>query len=133
MNDENEIRDLVDTWMSATRAGDSNTVLGLMTDDVVFLVAGQEPFGKAAFAKASETQTHASVEFDGKSQILEINVLGDWAYAISKLKVVATQPGSESVVRAGHTLTVLRKETGKWRIARDANLLVPVNASEGGG
>jgi uncharacterized protein (TIGR02246 family) len=34
--DEQEIRKLVETWMSATKAGDVETVLGLMTDDVSF-------------------------------------------------------------------------------------------------
>ncbi|RYD27259.1 MAG: hypothetical protein EOP87_21455 [Verrucomicrobiaceae bacterium] len=28
------------------------------------------------------------------------------------------------VARSGHTLTILRKEKGKWLLARDANLLV---------
>jgi uncharacterized protein (TIGR02246 family) len=39
--DEQEIRQLVATWMAATKAGDIDTVLRLMADDVVFLVAGQ--------------------------------------------------------------------------------------------
>ena len=133
MNDEKEIRNLVDTWMAATKAGDSETVLGLMTDDAVFLVSGQEPFGKAAFAEASEAQSDAPVEFDGKSEILEVKVLGDWAYTLTKLRVTATELGKEPVVRAGYTLTVLRRDAGKWKIARDANLLAPVSASGGGG
>jgi hypothetical protein len=29
------------------------------------------------------------------------------------------------VERSGHTLTVLRKEQGRWLLARDANLLAP--------
>jgi uncharacterized protein (TIGR02246 family) len=132
VNDEKEIRNLVCTWMTATKAGDSETVLGLMTDDVVFLVSGQEPFGKSAFAEASEAQSNASVEFDGESEILEVKVLGDWAYTVTKLRVIATQLGKERMVRSGHTLTILRKDAGKWKIARDANLLVPVSASEGG-
>jgi hypothetical protein len=42
------------------------------------------------------------------------------------LTVVATPPDSgPSLTRAGHTLTILRKEHGKWVLARDANLLVP--------
>jgi len=129
VNDENEIRNLVDTWLAATKAGDSGTVLGLMTDDAVFLVAGQAPFGKSAFAGASEAQSAAPVEFDGRSETLEVKVLGDWAYAITKLRVTVTRVGSEPMVRAGHTLTVLRKEAGRWKIARDANLLVPVDAA----
>jgi ketosteroid isomerase-like protein len=34
--------------------------------------------------------------------------------------------GAAPVERAGHTLTVLRREQGRWRLARDANLLAPV-------
>ena len=39
--DERAIRYLVALWHSATAAGDVDTVLGLMDEDVVFLVAGQ--------------------------------------------------------------------------------------------
>ena len=52
-DDEKSIRQLVDDWMSATQRGDIATLLGLMTDDVVFTVSGSEPFGKQAFAAAS--------------------------------------------------------------------------------
>ena len=53
MSDEQAIRDLVARWLAASKAGDLDTVLSLMADDVLFMVAGQEPFGKAAFAAAS--------------------------------------------------------------------------------
>ncbi|MBO9676819.1 MAG: SgcJ/EcaC family oxidoreductase [Acidovorax sp.] len=130
MSDEKEIRNLVQTWMAATKAGDSATVLSLMTDDVVFLVPGQDPFGKAAFESASKFQAESSVDFDGHSEILEVRILGDWAYMLTKLKVVATLPSKEQpIVRAGYTLTILRKDFGKWKIARDANLLAPANGS----
>jgi uncharacterized protein (TIGR02246 family) len=125
--DEKAIRELVATWMAATKAGDSATVLDLMTDDAVFLVPGRPPFGKSAFAEAAKAQTAASVEFDGESEIQEIRLLGDWAFMINRLKVTVTQPGNDQpVVRAGYTLTILRKEAGQWRLARDANLLAPV-------
>jgi uncharacterized protein (TIGR02246 family) len=42
-NDEQEIRQLVSTWMTASKAGDVEKVLSLMADDVVFLVTGQPP------------------------------------------------------------------------------------------
>jgi hypothetical protein len=35
-------------------------------------------------------------------------------------------PGKPATKRAGHTLSVFRKQNGKWRLARDANLLAPV-------
>jgi uncharacterized protein (TIGR02246 family) len=50
-NDEQAIRQLVTTWLDASKAGDTEKVLSLMADDVVFPVAGQPPMrGKAAFA-----------------------------------------------------------------------------------
>ena len=55
-SDEDEIRELVAKWMKATKEGDSETVLGLMADDAVFIVPGEKPFGKDAFASAAKSQ-----------------------------------------------------------------------------
>src|SRR4051812_14593489 len=49
-DDERAIHDLVATWMSASQAGDTATVQSLMTEDVIFMVPGREPFGKEVFA-----------------------------------------------------------------------------------
>jgi len=127
-NDEQQIRDLVATWMSATRDGDLDTVLSLMTDDVVFLVAGQPPFGKQKFAEALRAPVGAKLpKIDGRNDIQEIRVFGDWAYMWTRLSVEMTPPGGAPMKRAGHTLSVLRKTGGRWQLARDANLLVPVS------
>ena len=121
-DDERAIRELVATWMAATQAGDHQTVLSLMTDDVVFMVPGREPFGKAAFAAASKSMQ--GVRIEGTSDIVELQVLGDWAYLRSRLKVTMTPPGGSPTTRSGYTLTILCKEAdGRWRLARDANLL----------
>jgi uncharacterized protein (TIGR02246 family) len=125
--DEQEIRQLINTWMSATKAGDTKTVLSLMSEDAIFLVTGQPPMiGRAAFAEASKAQASQSFKFDGHSEIQEIKVFGDWAYMWTKLSVNVTRPGAEPMTRAGHTLTILRKEKGKWVLTRDANMLAPV-------
>ena len=130
-SDESEIRQLVATWMSATKAGDIETVLNLMADDVVFLIAGQPPMvGKAAFAAASRAQSgQTAPQFEGTSEIQEIKVLEDWAFMWTKLTVVVTLPGgAQPMTRAGHTLSILRKQDGRWVLARDANMLVPVSS-----
>lgn len=116
--------------MDATRTGDSDTVLSLMTDDVVFLVAGQPPMiGKESFAAlASGQQRPDPASFEGNSDIQEIHVSGDIAYLWARLTVKITPPGVEKpVTRAGYTLTVLRKQAGQWLLARDANMLVAVD------
>jgi uncharacterized protein (TIGR02246 family) len=130
-NDEQEIRQLVATWIDATKTGDIDTVLSLMAEDVVFLVTGQPPMiGKAAFAAAMRAQSgQGRPQFEGKSEIQEIQVLGEWAYMWTKLTVVITpQGGAQPVTRAGNTLTILKKQNGKWVLTRDANMLAVVQA-----
>lgn len=119
--DEAAIRRLVDTWMAAGKAGDTATVLDHMTDDVVFMVPGREPFGNEAFAAASNAMK--SVLIDGTADIRELRVLGDWAYMRNYLEMTITPEGGAPVKRSGWTLTILRKEDGRWRLARDANLV----------
>jgi len=120
--DERAIRDLVDNWMKASRAGDIATVLSLMSDDAIFMVPGREPFGKQTFAANSRSMD--GVRLEGVADIRELKVVGDWAYLRNYIEIAITPPGSETVRRSGYTLTILRKEPdGKWLLARDANLV----------
>lgn len=128
--DEEQIRSLVQQWQAASAAGDVDTVLGLMADDVVFLVAGRPPFGKAEFAAMSSVPAGSPrPKIDSRSGIREVQVSGDMAFLWSELSVTVTPPGAApAVTRAGHTLTVFRRVDGRWLLARDANLLVPVQS-----
>jgi len=120
--DERAIRDLVETWFAASRRGDIETVLGLMTDDVVFMVPGREPFGREVFAANSKDMQ--GMQLEGRGEIRELAVLGDWAYLRNHIELTLTPPGGKPMHRAGYTLTILRKGAdGRWRIIRDANLV----------
>ncbi|ANH73122.1 hypothetical protein ACS15_3484 [Ralstonia insidiosa] len=122
-DDERAIRNVVETWLAASKAGDLPTVLSLMTDDVLFLTPGQAPFGKEAFAAMSNGMK--DVQVDGTSDIQEVQVFGDIAYLRNALRIVITMPDGKVVLRSGQTLTILCKEAdGKWRLVRDANLVV---------
>lgn len=116
------IRTLVQRWMDASKAGDAEAVIAMITRDVVFLRPGHPPMRHDEFAQAQRSQAGGEAPaFEGEAQPQEIVVLGEWAVMWAKLRVAG-----DGMVRAGHTLTVLRKEDGQWRIARDANLLAPV-------
>ena len=122
INDELAIRGVIDDWMRASRAGDTKAVLELMTDDVVFLVPGREPFGKAEFEAMSEAMDDLRV--GGRAEVRELQVFGDWAWVRNHLEIDVTPPGGETGHRSGYTLTILKKgEDGRWRLARDANLV----------
>ena len=76
----------------------------------------------AAFAAASRAAEPTLI--DGSADIVEIEVLGDWAWLRTHIEVTVSPPGGPPKTRSGYTLTILRKEPdGKWRLVRDANLL----------
>jgi uncharacterized protein (TIGR02246 family) len=125
--DEQAIRNLVETWLRATREGDVATVLSLMTPDVIFLVPGQPPMhGRDAFGDALRAVL-GKHSIESTSEIEEIVVSGDIAYCRTRLKVMVTSHHNRTPMeRSGHTLSILRRtEDGKWLLARDANLVVP--------
>lgn len=120
--DEQTIRKVVETWMQASQDGDAATILSLMTDDVVFMVPGREPFGREVFeAAAGSTNTP---QISGKTEIVELQVFGSWAFTRNRIDMTVTPAVGDPVRRSGYTLTLFRKEDdGRWRLARDANLL----------
>jgi uncharacterized protein (TIGR02246 family) len=120
--DERAIRELIERWMEASRAGDTAAVLELMTDDVLFTVPGREPFGKEEFRQTSETMR--DVRVDGRAEVREIEVLGDRAWIRNHIDLTITPRDGEALRRSGYTLTILRKgNDGHWRLYRDANLV----------
>jgi len=122
--DEEAIHALVRRWMEATRDGEVDAVLSLMTDDVIFMVPGREPFGKQAFADMSRAMS--GVEMEGTTEIVELQLLGDWAFMRNHIAITIRTPDGGEMHRAGYTLTVVRREAdGQWRLCRDANLVVP--------
>jgi uncharacterized protein (TIGR02246 family) len=128
-NDEQAIRKLIALWHKATAAGDVETVLGLMAEDVVFLVTGHPPMrGRNAFEQGlRDLLSQHSIESTGEVQ--EVGVSGDLAYSWTRLTVrVIPISGSNPTVRNGSALSILRKQPGgSWVVARDANLLAPAS------
>ncbi|MGZ8295315.1 MAG: YybH family protein [Telluria sp.] len=125
MSDEQQIRQLVETWISATQAGDIDAVLSLMTEDVVFMSPGQPPMvGREAFARGLN-KVLAEGEMESTSEVEEVVVCGDLAYCRTKLAVtIISKHGKLPILRSGETLTILRKgPDGQWRVTRDANML----------
>lgn len=123
--DEQAIRELIETWLRATQAGDIDTVLNLMSQDAMFMSAGQPPMvGREAFARGL-TKVLSENVIESTSEIAEVVVCGDLAYCRTKLAVTITSKhGQLPILRNGDTLSILRKATdGKWRLTRDANML----------
>jgi uncharacterized protein (TIGR02246 family) len=123
-DDRQAILDVLRTWREATRRGDLATVLGLMTDDAIFLTPGNEPMTKARFAEIFRGFGDGT-RVDARQEVKDIHVGGELAYAWSHLAVTLERPDGSRTEREGHVLTVFRRGAdGRWRLARDANLML---------
>ena len=125
--DENAIRNVVAQWHRATAASDVDTVLGLMSEDAVFLVPGKPPIkGRSTFEKGlrSLLKSHS---VDSTGEVLECVVSDDLGYCLTQLTVRMTPlSGGKADVRTGSALSIFRKQAGgSWVLVRDANLLPP--------
>ena len=122
--DEQQIRLLMDQWRALTAAGDVNGLLSLMTEDVVFLTPGNPPIGKEEFASGFR-QVSAKARIESTQDVRDIRISGDIAYAWSHLSVALTpQDGGSPWNNSGFVLTVFHRVSGRWLLARDANLMV---------
>ena len=125
--DENAIRNVVAQWHRATAASDVDTVLGLMSEDAVFLVPGKPPIkGRSTFEKGLRS-LFKSHSVDSTGEVLECVVSGGLGYCLTQLTVRLTPlSGGKADVRTGSALSIFRKQAdGSWVLVRDANLLPP--------
>ena len=123
-DDEGQIRKLVDSWIAASKARDLQTLMDMMTDDIVFMTPGRTPFGKAEFAADSERTTGMAV--DASAEVQEVEIFGSRAYIRNHIRAELTAPGQPAKRMSGYAMSILRKGAdGRWRIARDANLVLP--------
>jgi len=125
------IQNRIHQWQDATAAGDVDSLLDLMDEEVIFLVAGNAPMkGRQQFAQNLHAvlQTHSIAS---RSEIHEIVVQTDLAYSWAYLQVsISPRLGGQPIQRSGNVLSIWRLQAdGKWRISRDANLLTLETAS----
>lgn len=120
--DEQEIRELVATWAHASGAGDLAAIDPLMDGDILFMTAGNEPFGRDAFREHFEKNVK-SMDLNVRAEVLELEVRGDLAFARTRLEILIRPQSGEPITRTGYTLSVYRhRPGGRWKLWRDANL-----------
>ena len=119
------IREWLDQWLRASADGDSAKMLTMLTDDVVFLVPGQSPFGKKEF-KAAWDGPMKDARVEANADLEECIVTGDVACTRTRLAVSIKMPDGQASRASGYTMSFFRRQIdGRWLLARDANLLTP--------
>ena len=121
--DAQQIRDLVATWARASETGDLESIKSLMDEDILFLTAGAEPFGRETFIQHFNNHV-IQMNLNVRADVREVEVRDDLAFARTWLEVTITPPGSEPIKRTGYTLAIYRRRPGgRWKLWRDANLV----------
>ena len=130
--DERALRQFHTAWIDAVNARDLETLFGMMADDVVFLHPGHKAFGRDVFA-ATFSGSHEQARIHCVSELVEIVIVGEVAYTrCSDTVTVTAHAGGDASQFAGDRLTIYcRQPDGRWLLARDANVLMPVEKSSG--
>jgi uncharacterized protein (TIGR02246 family) len=124
--EEQAIHRLEATWIAAVNAGDAQTLLSLMADDVVFLGPGQAPFGREGFGP-NFLAAHERAVVHCVSELDEVAVAGAVAFSRSRDSVTVTpRDGSPASRFVGHRLTIYRRQPdGRWLLGHNAHTLTP--------
>lgn len=120
-SDEAAISELFALWFRAMEAGDINSCLELVTDDVV----SKPPMGPATNGRNALRRRlqafheHAAEQVD--HEIIEVQVSGDLAYAwgAERANVQPFDRSEVSIARGVHLAVLRRQPDGTWRIARE--------------
>jgi uncharacterized protein (TIGR02246 family) len=129
--DERAVRELHTTWITAVNAGDLDRLLGLMTDDVVFVNPGSAPSGRDQFPLGFSS-AHQQSLIVCTSELQDVVVAGDVAYTVTHDALTVTpRAGGATINMAGDRLTIYRKRDGRWLLARAAHTLAVVDQAAG--
>ena len=111
-----------DEYVEAINSNDLDTLMGMLTDDVVFMAAHAPPFvGKEALQPWLEGYLGAfKTHWDKPVQEFVVN--GEWAFErYSYTSTDTPVAGGEPIVDTGWGFVVYHLDAdGKWRVARDA-------------
>jgi uncharacterized protein (TIGR02246 family) len=127
VSDEREIHTVHSIWIDAVNAGDLDSLLALIAEDVVFLNPGQAPFGREGFS-SQFMAAHEQMLICCTSELEEVVVAGDVAYTRSRDALSVTpRAGGKGAQLAGDRITVYRKQRdGRWLLSRDVHTLSAV-------
>jgi ketosteroid isomerase-like protein len=111
-----------EAYVTAINSNDLDTLLGVLTDDVVYLSAHEAPMvGKAAVRPWLEGYLK-TYKTHWDKPVKEFIVNGEWAFERYSYTSTDTPiAGGDAVTDTGWGLVIYHHDAdGKWRVARDA-------------
>ena len=122
MSDERSaIERLYAASATALKARDIVALSSFYTDDAIQFPPASPPLEGWEAIRASLENELASVALDVAVDVSEVVIAGEWAFARGRYRIaVLDEAGGEGEVTEGSWLDVLKRQGGRWRIARSA-------------
>ena len=121
IKDADQIKMLFEnTYATNLKTGDVKTYMSLFTNDAVWIPpGGLDQVGPKAIGEAFANQANA-VNIDAVLTADEIKIMGNSAYIIgTSVAKISPKDGSPTINAKFRVLWLMRKEQGKWKIARE--------------
>lgn len=111
-----------EAYVNAINSNNLDTLLGVLTDDVVYLAAHDKPMVGKAAVKPWVDEYFKAYKTHWDKPVKEFIVNGEWAYERYDYTSTDTPiTGGDPVTDTGWGLVVYHRDTdGVWRVARDA-------------
>ena len=117
--DVEAIRALLDDFVAAENAGDLQTIMALITEDVVHMAPEEPPVVGADAVRTWWESTFGQVDIQGAVSDVEIQAFGDWGFIRGIWNVTTTpKSGGEPQQNDYSFISVVRRENGAWKEAR---------------
>jgi uncharacterized protein (TIGR02246 family) len=130
------IREIHERDIAAVNAGDVETLVSLMTDDIVLLPPGQPPLvGKESARAMIEADLEQGRDFEIVEYVQdweEVQVVGDYAFEWGTFNsAVQAKAGGETIRQSNNVIRILRRQPdGSWKVCRAIWNTAPTAAEE---
>ncbi|MEM9302049.1 MAG: DUF4440 domain-containing protein [Pseudomonadota bacterium] len=126
--DADKLKAIYATWMESYNAGDLESFMGLLHDDVIVMAENQPTVAGKAAARAYFAARVGRPGVTFIDELLEIRVNGSWAYFRGDFtfESAPTETGGETHRARGRYLVLYEKgDDGEWRMLRDIDNGLP--------
>lgn len=118
--DEESIRSLpIDKWCAAEMARDIDAKMQLFTDDIVFMIPGEQAFSGLDQVRSWHLKGWQGTKYQCSGRIDELQIAGDWGFVRGIFIGSLTYASGATSKDSGKFINIVRKEQqGQWKIAR---------------
>jgi uncharacterized protein (TIGR02246 family) len=122
-----EVAETFDAWAAAVRAGDLETIVGLVAEDAEFWTNSRPPLVGREQVREAFAPLLAGYALEQDFDCHELVVAGEWALVRGlERNQLTSRAGGEPLRRRQRAFSVLRRgDDGVWRFARGMTNLPP--------